>query len=103
MVVADMSSIGGVAVRLNPLVLLLGITDNLPTSTHKKLFIYYNAFYARKAILLQWKAIEPPGLSIWRKLNDTLHLYERTYMGRNCPKKFEKIWAAWVAARWLMV
>ena len=104
LVAAEIESIGGVAVGLNPLILLLGITDNLPTSTHKKLFIFYTAFYARKAILLQWKVADPPGLSAWRKLvNDTLPMYKLTYMGRNCPKKFDKVWGAWVVARRLTV
>lgn len=39
-VAADMSSISGITVKLDPLVLLLGITDNLPTTAHKKLLVF---------------------------------------------------------------
>lgn len=89
---ADKGSISWISVGLDPLVLLLGITDNLPTTTHKKLFIFYAAFYARKAILLQWKATEPPRVTIWEDLvNAALPLYKMTYMGHNCPKKIHKI------------
>lgn len=103
-VVADMSSIISMHPKLDPLVLLLGMTDNLPTTTHIKLFIFYTAYYARKTILLQWKAPDPPRTSAWKELvNVTLPLYKLTYMGRNCPKKFYKIWSAWVEARCLTV
>lgn len=103
-VAANISSISGIPIKLDPLILLLGVTDNIPTNTHTKIFIFYCAYYARKTILINWKAPEPPRISAWKTMvNVTLPLYKLTYMGRNCPKKFQKIWSAWVEARHLTV
>lgn len=85
-VVADMGSISEMPLKplkLDPMVLLLA----LPITTHTKLFIFYTAFYARKTILLSWKAQEPPRTSTWKELiNATLPLYKLTYMRRNLSK-----------------
>lgn len=59
-VVQYINSIGNLAITLNPRVLLLGICDTLTTNTHKRLFIFYALFYARKAILIKWKQADPP-------------------------------------------
>lgn len=82
------------------LVFLLSITDNLATTKYVKLFIFYAAYYASNIILFKWKLSYPPMLSAWiAQINAVLPLYKITYMGRNCPHKFNKIWVAWVEAR----
>lgn len=102
--VADVNRVTGLSLERDPLVFLLGITDNLVTTKHTKLFTFYAAYYARKTILSKWKLPDPPQLSAWRALiNTVLPLYKLTYMGRNCPQKFDKIWAAWVQARHLTI
>lgn len=59
--VADVNAIGEVTIIADPLVFLLGITNNLPTNTHvAKLFIFYATYYARKTILPKWKTPDPP-------------------------------------------
>lgn len=88
-VVQYISLIGNLTVALDPRVLLLGICDTLTTNTHKRLFIFYALFYARKAILISWKQADPPTVGQWKTLIDkTLPLYKLTYMSRKCPKKF---------------
>lgn len=100
----DINSIGGLQVPYSPIPLLLGICDFLEVTWGKKLFIFYTTLYARKAILLQWNQSQPPTKQLWQSLvNKALPLYKMTYMGRNCPKKFEKIWAAWVKAKHLTI
>lgn len=102
-VVADLNRVTGLSLDRDPLVFLLGITDNLATK-HTKLFKFYVAYYARKMILSRWKLPDIPQLSTWRALiNTVLTLYKPTYMGRNCPQKFDKIWATWVQARHLVI
>lgn len=58
--VATVSSVSGLSVQCDPILLLLGVVDNLAGPQSKKLFVFYAAFYARKAILLQWKGPVPP-------------------------------------------
>lgn len=75
----DINIVGGLTV--DPLVLLLGTCDMVATNTHKKLFVIYAAFYARKAIVSKRKLPEPPSVSQWRStINSNLHLYKLTYM-----------------------
>lgn len=101
---ADINSVAGLSLDADPLIFLLGITDNLKATKHTSLFVFYAAYYARKAILLKWKLPEPPQLSTLKTLiNTVLPLYKLTYMGQNCPQKFEKIWASWVQARHITV
>lgn len=52
-VVGVINSIGKLRVPCDPIPLLLGICDTLEVPQSKKLFVFYAAFYARKAILLQ--------------------------------------------------
>lgn len=40
----------------------------------------------------KWKLAAPP-------VDTVLPLYKLTYMTCKCPKKFDKIWGAWVKAR----
>lgn len=99
-VVTEINSIGKLKVPCDPFPLLLGIVDTLETTQAKKKFVFHTAFYARKTILLKWNDPVPPSLQQWRALVDAaLSLYKLTYLGRNCPKKFEKIWAAWTRER----
>lgn len=58
-VVADINVVAGLSMAMDPLILLLGITDNLPTSKHNRLFVFYAAYYARKIILSEWKLLDP--------------------------------------------
>lgn len=95
-----MVSIGKIRVACDPLPMLLCIVDTLDTTQAKKQFVFYTAFYARRAILQKWSDPAPPMVHQWRALVDAaLPLYKLTYLGRNCPKKFDKIWAAWTQAR----
>lgn len=101
---SDVNGVAGLQLKADPMVFLLGITDNLIAGKHTKLFVFYAAYYARKEILLRWKRSDPPTVEAWRaQINAVLPIYKLTYMGRNCPKKFDKIWAAWVADRHLVV
>lgn len=103
-ILTDINSIGKMKVPYSPIPLLLGICDFLEVSWGKKLFIFYTTLYARKAILLQWNHSQPPTRQLWQSLvNKALPLYKMMYMGRNCPKKFGKIWAAWVKAKHLTI
>lgn len=43
-VVADINGVMGLHLDIDPLVFLLGITDNLATTNHAKLFIFYAAY-----------------------------------------------------------
>ncbi|KAE8591164.1 hypothetical protein XENTR_v10018325 [Xenopus tropicalis] len=54
-------------------------------------------YYAKKAILLQWKSLAPPTFPFWRTLgNNTLTNQKLTYLARSCPKKFDAIWGPWM-------
>lgn len=95
-VVDNINTVSQLQIGMNPIILLLGICDNITPNTHKRLFVFYASFYARKSILLKWKQPDPPTVSQWRALvNSTLPLYKLTYMNRKCPKKFAKIWGEW--------
>lgn len=95
-VVDVINSVGNLHIQMNPIILLLGVCDNLISNTHKRLFVFYTSFYARKTILIKWKQPDPPTVSQWKALvNSTLPLYKLTYINRKCPKKFSKIWGAW--------
>lgn len=59
-VVEVINSIGRLRVPYDPIPLLLGICDTLEAPQSKKLFVFYAAFYARKAILMQWNRPLPP-------------------------------------------
>lgn len=101
-VLSEINSIGELTVPFSPIPLLLGICDFLEAPQRKKLFVFYTSFYARKAILLQWNQTQPPTKKVWLSLvNAALPLYKLTYLGRNCPRKFDKIWASWVEAKHL--
>lgn len=90
------NSVGNLSLGLDPLVLLLGICDGVASNTHKQLLVFYATFYARNAILLNWKQPDPPSVLQWKALVDSiLPLYKLTYMSRKCPKKFDKIWSSW--------
>lgn len=86
-VVLTINSVGNISLGLDPLVLLWGICDRVASNTHKQL-VFYATFYARKAILLNWKQPDPPSVSQWKALVDSiLPLYKLTYMSCKCPKK----------------
>lgn len=102
--VTDINAIGQHRVPCDPLLLLLGIVDNLEAIQAKKQFVFYTAFYARKAVLLKRKDPAPPTVQQWRALVDAaLPFYKLTYLGPNCPKKFEKIWGTWIRVRQITV
>lgn len=103
-VLTDINAIGKLTVPYSLIPLLLGICDFMEISWGKKLFVFYTTFYTRKAILLQWNQPLPPTKQLWQSLvNAALSLYKLMYLGRNCPKKFGKIWAAWVKAKHLTI
>lgn len=88
-VVQSINSIGNLAITLDPRVLLLGICDTLTTNTHKRLFIFYALFYARKAILIKWKQADPPTVGQWKTLIDNTlqaHIYEPEMPQKNLRK-----------------
>lgn len=95
-VVEVINAVGNLNIQRNPIILLLGVCDNVIPSVHKRLFVFYASFYARKAILLRWKQPDPPTVTQWRGIVDSvLPLYKATYINRKCPKKFSRIWGAW--------
>lgn len=84
--IININSVSKLKVPCDPIPLLLGIVDTLEAPQSKKLFVFYAAFYARKAILLQWKGTIPPMIQQWKTLiNKALPFYKLTYIGRNCP------------------
>lgn len=94
---ADIKKVAGLHLDIDPLVFLLGIIDNLATTKHAKLFVFYAAYYGRKTVLLKWKLSDPPTLSTCcAQINVVLPLYKITYIGRNCPRSSTKYGAAWV-------
>lgn len=98
--VEEINTITNLSVPLDPKILILGITELITHSTYDKLLLFYLCFYARKALLQQWKLVTPPTVNQWRALVDAvLPLYKLTYMGRKCPKKFDKVWKSWVTTR----
>lgn len=104
LVLDDINSVGRIRVPYSPLPLLLGMCGSLEAPRRKKLFVFYTAMYARKAILLNWNQPQPPTKQLWLSLiNAALPLYKLTYMGRNCPKKFDAVWADWVEAKHLTI
>lgn len=95
-VVEVINSAANLNVQVNPIILLLGVCDNLIPNVHNRLFVFYASFYARKTILLKWKQPDPPTVSQWKAfINAVLPLYKLTYINRKCPKKFSKIWGTW--------
>lgn len=103
-VVADVNRVAGLHLDMYPLVFLLAITDSLATTKHIKLFVFYAAYYSRKVILSKWKLPDPPMPSAWKALmNPVLPLYKITYLGHNCPQKFNKIWSSWAEARHITI
>lgn len=58
-VVSDVNMVAGLSLDRDPLVFILGITDNLNTTKNTSLFVFYPAYYARKTILTKWKLLDP--------------------------------------------
>lgn len=56
---ADINIVTNLSVRVDPKMLLLGITDSVTQSTHTKLLLFYLCFYTRKVLLQNWKLESP--------------------------------------------
>lgn len=96
-VLADVNQTVETTIPLCPRALLLNVLVDSGVGKYAKLFIAFATYYARREILLRWKLSEPPTVNAWRKtLNTVLPLYKITYVNRNCPSKFDKIWSSWI-------
>uniref|UniRef100_A0A803J2H9 Reverse transcriptase domain-containing protein n=1 Tax=Xenopus tropicalis TaxID=8364 RepID=A0A803J2H9_XENTR len=90
------SSLGLPNIR-TPEFCLLGHTEGLTLPSGDRICLQQLLHYAKKAILLTWKNMEPPTLGFWIKLvDDTLPRQKLTYLARGCPAKFDKIWSCWL-------
>lgn len=58
-VISTVNSVCGLSVAQDPLIFLLGLTDNIANTHYVKLLIYYSAFYTRWTILMKWTAPQP--------------------------------------------
>lgn len=93
-VLADVNQAAGNTIPLRPETRLLNVTIDPSVGKYTKLLIAYATYYARREILLRWT---PPTITTWRNtLNAVLPLYKITYINRNCPSKFDKIWSSWI-------
>lgn len=96
-VVSDVNSVCGLTLGLDPKVLLLNVFDDSHMTRYIKLFICYTSFYACREILLYWKYPQPPTVTSWHSaVNKVLPLHKLTYLDQKCPRKFDKIWSAWI-------
>lgn len=85
-----------VPVPLSIEVCLLGLVEPLAPRRALRTLLGLLLYYARKSIVLRWKASSAPSLNFWKKLvNAALPLYKATYLSRGCGKKFHKIWDIW--------
>ncbi|XP_041429991.1 protein max isoform X1 [Xenopus laevis] len=83
----------------SPELCLLGITEGLDLGSSERICLLQLVHFAKKAILMNWKATAPPSLRFWKKLiNNVLPSQKLTYQARGCPGKFGKIWNAWLGA-----
>lgn len=90
----DVNQVAGTTLPLTSEVMLLNVLTDPMVRKYAKLFIIYSTYYARREILLKWKAEVPPTLTTWwNTLNNVLLLYKIMYINRNCPSKFVKIWS----------
>lgn len=76
---------------------LLGLVNPLAFTTATRTLLGLLLFYARKAIVLNWKSDRPPSFQCWKSLlNSVFPLYRMTCLSRGCPKKFHKVWDIWL-------
>ncbi|OCT58513.1 hypothetical protein XELAEV_18002076mg [Xenopus laevis] len=81
-----------------PRLSLLVITEELPLNTRDRLLLLQLLFFAKKLIHLQWKATQAPRIREWKQLvNSNLPHVKAVYISRNCPNRFESLWAKWLA------
>lgn len=89
-----------VPVPLSVEVCLLGLVKPLALRRAIRTLLGLLLDYARKSIVLRWKASYAPSINFWKRLvNAALPLYKATYLSRGCEKKFHKIWDIWTEAR----
>lgn len=92
-----LSELLSIPVPLLPRVCLIGLVEEVVPSLAHRTLLNIGLFYARKAILLRWKSSAAPTISFWKGLvNSAIPLYKATYRARGCPKKFTKVWQAWL-------
>lgn len=95
-VVNTINALGILVLPMDPLILLLGLTDTLNASKHIKLFLFY-AMTMLDGRFSKWKSPAPPTVLSWKVAIMDL-IYKLTYTSRNCPPKFDKIWNTWIDA-----
>lgn len=79
---------------------LLGGMEDDAADRYVKLILTFAIFYARREILVRWKLPPPPTLCTLKHAIDAmLPLYKLTYKRKKCPRKFAKIWSAWIDAQ----
>lgn len=78
--------------------LFLGIQEDEQRTRCTKILISYLFYYAKREIILKWNSFLPPCIASWGKsINAALPMFGLTYISRNCPKKFERVWQPWTA------
>ena len=76
---------------------LLGDLEEEEISNSQKNLLRVLFCYAKKAVALKWKNLSPPSLQEWVVLvNRAVPMYKLTYIARECPNFFYKVWARWV-------
>lgn len=98
-VLDTLNDLGDWSIQPDPYTILLSIMDDIVASRYMKLLLFYALYYARRERLLRWKQPTSPTLANWvSAVNSVLPLYTLTYVSRNCPKTFDKVWSTWIDA-----
>ena len=76
---------------------LLGLVGENIVSVGRRTQVGLLLFYARKAIVLNWKKVEAPSVAHWKNVvNSNLPLYREAYWNRGHGEKYERVWANWI-------
>lgn len=92
-VVSVVQDIVGIDIAPTPQTCLLGLVEELAPKRAERTLIGLLLFYARKITALCWKKRALPQ----KQVNNVLPLYKETYQNRGCPKKYDRVWAKWLA------
>ena len=97
-VLAVIQEVVGIDIAPSPQICLLGLVEELAPRVAERTLIGLLLFYARKMITPCWKKRAPPSTLLWKShVNKVLPLYKGTYQNRGCPKKYDRVWAKWLA------
>lgn len=96
-VLADINQVTNLTLELDPKQLLLNIFDEQVMSRYSKLFVMLLSMHVGRYFCVGELLLHQTN-SYGRRsvLNSVLLLYKITYINRNCPGKFDKIWSDWI-------